>query len=114
MKKDPSKHPIRRSLEAIVEGLRVHLARIEADPDLNPVMEGRLRQRRYHQASAWRTRGGRYAIRVRYYSIHPDMGLTWDQAERYLAWLDAGHHGRHTVIPADWVPETPTAPPEAP
>ncbi len=94
-------------LAEIAARIHVHLKRIEADPKLNPY--------RAHDSSGWRLateaerqRGegirwffgarasatGRY-VSVKYISYQSSTSLSKEEAERYLAWLDAGNIGKH-------------------
>lgn len=79
-------------LTEIAERINAHLKRFEADPDINhrDGRPGGLQP--YYKANARRT--GRF-VRVTYVSFQGHPTLTRDEALAYLAWLDAGHVGRH-------------------
>lgn len=66
-----------------------HLKRFEADPEIN-VAGGYGRP--YYAAGAFRA--GAY-VKVRYVAYQGGANLRRDEAERYLAWLDAGNVGPH-------------------
>lgn len=71
--------------------IRAHLERFEADPAINTDESGQGR-RRYYEVNAWAA--GRY-INVRYIAYQLTHSLPRADAERYLAWLDAGNVGSH-------------------
>ena len=78
-------------LEELAARIAEHLKRFEADPVINapnPVSKARP----FYQAIAVRT--GRY-VAVQYVSYQHTSHLTRDEAEKYLAWLDAGNVGKH-------------------
>jgi len=79
------------SLTEIAKRISVHLHRFERDPEINTV-HIQSGVRRFFCAGAYR--GGRY-VRVIYISYQGGSSLTREQAEHYLAWLDAGGIGRH-------------------
>lgn len=68
----------------------VHLKRFEADTVINQRDYGRLKP--YYMAGA---AGDRHRVFVRYVSYQGVTHLSVEDAERYLAWLDAGNVGRH-------------------
>lgn len=80
-------------LKDIAARIDAHLKRFERDPVINkntkPDGSGLSD---YYQAHAYV--GGRW-VRVRYISFQGTSSLSRDQAERYLAKLDAGFVGRH-------------------
>ncbi len=88
------------TLTDIAKAIDAHLRRFEADPQINaerhyesPITGQReIAGRPYYRAGAWR--GGRYVM-VKYISFQNAAALTREQAEAYLAWLDAGNVGRH-------------------
>lgn len=87
---------------ALGQKIAAHLRRIEGDLALNP-------PRRFDDASkAWvldaagmsayygaRARGDRYRVWVIYVSFQGGSYMSIEDAETYLAWLDAGNVGRH-------------------
>ena len=80
----------RTPMEKIAARIHEHLARFEADPEVNYFTGGT--RRRFYQAGAG-TRG-RF-VSVTYISYQGSNTLTKKEAEAYLAWLDAGNVGRH-------------------
>ena len=76
-------------------GVRInaHLNRFEADPVINALHEVRgSRLSPYWHVGA--AQSGRF-VYVTYVSYQGQTHLTKEQAEKYLAWLDAGNVGRH-------------------
>lgn len=81
----------------IAERIKAHLKAAEADEGWNwyerETRDGSLeRTSRFYNARCWR--GGRWILVV-YVSYQGRTPLTREEAERYLAWLDAGNRGRH-------------------
>ena len=79
-------------LTEIAARINAHLKRIEADPKLNPWDNGPGSTHPYYNAGAWEA--GRY-VGVKYVSYQGSHNFSKADAERYLAWLDAGNNGRH-------------------
>lgn len=80
----------------IAERIRAHLKRFEADPKINVRTHLVLHPcRKFYQAGAWAS--GRY-VWVTYIAYQASSALTKSEAERYLAWLDAGNVGRHYAM----------------
>jgi hypothetical protein len=87
---------------ALGKKIDAHLRRIEGDLALNP-------PKRFDATSkAWvldpagmrayygaRARGDRYRVWVIYVSFQGGSYMSIEDAETYLAWLDAGNVGRH-------------------
>ena len=67
-----------------------HLHRLEDDAEWN-VSSVRGGKRLWHSGAH---RAGRFVM-VAYISYQNTSSLTKDEAEAYLAWLDAGNKGRH-------------------
>lgn len=76
--------------------LAAHFTRFERTPSINK------RQRRghgakiYYEARAWASHGW---VRVTYVSYQGSSVLRRADAQKYLAWLDAGHVGKHHQVP---------------
>ena len=86
-------------LKEIADKISVHLKRFEDDPVINAPYNGkRLGFHPYYRAGAHS--GGRY-VYVGYVAYQGSAHLTKDEAERYLAWLDAGNVGRHYAALAE-------------
>ncbi len=68
--------------------IHVHLLRMEADASINKSGTGRAR---YFRPSAH----GTTRVMVSYVSYQGHSTLTKAEAEKYLAWLDAGNNGKH-------------------
>lgn len=76
----------------IAAKVRQHLARFEADPEINRPRGENMKLPPYYKANCWSS--GRY-VGVRYVSFQGDFHLSKADAIVYLAWLDAGNIGRH-------------------
>lgn len=105
------KKPAKRSVKsptkteiaaAISQKIDVHLKRIENDPTLNPsrrldkdqktwVPDERGTRAFYGAGSS----GDRYRVWVIYVTYQGGSYMAIEDAEKYLAWLDAGNVGRH-------------------
>ena len=81
---------MRRRLSDIATDIRVHLERFESDPSINKRDPHKLS--RFYNVNAYV--GGRF-VYVRYVSFQGQSHLTRAEAEKYLAWLDAGNVGKH-------------------
>jgi hypothetical protein len=73
----------------LARSISIHLQRFEADPVINKPRE---RLHPYWHAGAGAS--GRY-VYVTYIGYQGACPLTRDEAEKYIAWLDAGNVGRH-------------------
>jgi len=82
----------RPSLKELTQRIDAHLKRMEADPSINvPRTHGTMTTTPFYNAFAYHA--GRYVgISCVSYQNHAD-NLTRDEAEEYLAWLDAGNNG---------------------
>lgn len=79
-----------------------HLKRIERDPKLNPGrrfdkekdawIPDEMGVRDYYGANA---HGDRHRVRISYITYQAASFLPIEDAEKYLAWLDAGNVGSH-------------------
>lgn len=81
----------RPTLTEIAARIHAHMRRFETDPKINapdPV----YRTRNYYCAGAYRA--GSF-VGLRYVSYHCAWHLRRADAQRYLAWLDAGNVGTH-------------------
>lgn len=78
------------TLAEVAYRIQVHLRHMAADPKLNAVDS--YGQRPFHFPYASK-KGSR--IEVSYVSYHVSFKLSKDDAETYLAWLDAGNRGCH-------------------
>lgn len=83
-------------LDEIAKRIDKYMKRFEADPFVNREPISRLNS--YFQACA--IRAGRY-VRVRYLAYDRNYHLSRSEAEEYLAWLDAGHVGKHYQMLAE-------------
>lgn len=77
--------------EILASRITQHLRRFEADHEINEP-DPKYRTVPYYYAGAYRV--GRY-IRVVYISYQSKNTLTFDTAEKYADWLDAGNVGKH-------------------
>lgn len=83
------------TLSEIAARIDVHLKRFEKDPEINRYRNPNKAQEKLHPyflAVSWAN--GKY-VRVCYVSYQGNTHLSKEDALRYLAWLDAGHVGRH-------------------
>ncbi len=86
------------NVKDIAARINAHLQRFEADPEVNryqcptPEQTEGSALRPYYHARAWALGG---YVRVTYISYQGSSSLTKANAGKYLAWLDAGHEGRH-------------------
>lgn len=86
-------------VKELAEKIREHLARFEADPVINAERffehngERKSKGIPFFHANAYYPGGPR--IGVVYVSYQGSTNLTRDEAEAYLAWLDAGNVGTH-------------------
>lgn len=82
-------------LTEIASRIDAHLKRFENDPEINAPRDATREQDRvgrYFRAYSWGS--GRY-VYVVYISFQGKIALTKPEAEKYLAWLDAGNVGKH-------------------
>ena len=83
------------SLTETGERINAHLKRFEADKEINTTRKFGLSSMATHiYYNAWAGRTGRF-VGVRYIIYQDGDSLTRAEAERYLAWLDAGNVGTH-------------------
>lgn len=80
--------------------INAHLQRIERSPTLNPRRRSdqdsdALGTYSYFDAGAT---GVRHRVWIRYVSYQGGSYLSIEVAQKYLAWLDAGHVGRHYEV----------------
>lgn len=80
---------LKMSLTELAARIDSYLKRFEADPVLSKGPAGRTI---YYEARAWQA--GRY-VAIIYVSYQSQTNLSREEAEAYLAWLDAGHVGTH-------------------
>ncbi len=91
-----AKYKKRKTLAELAYEINKHLTRIEADPKLNKVRKrGGMTQQLLYSAGAG-SRGNR--VFVTYVSYQGTTGLTREDAEKYLAALDAGKVARHFEV----------------
>lgn len=83
-----------RKLSEIADLISAHLTRFENDKRVNVNAHDPKYPRPYYYAGARAPRGARY-VYVTYVSFQGTSKLTREQAEAYLAWLDAGNVGTH-------------------
>lgn len=90
-RRKPASKPTCKEIAARIDA---HLQRFERDPKINKRIgtggDGSIRM--YWQAGAWASGGW---VGVRYIAYQSNSKLTKADAEKYLAWLDAGNAGRH-------------------
>ncbi len=70
--------------------IQVHLRHMAADPRINSVNSDGLRPFYFPYASRCGSR-----VEIRYVTYQVSSKLTRENAEAYLAWLDAGNRGCH-------------------
>lgn len=75
----------------IAARIDAHLRRFEADKVIN-TLHVESKTHRFYHAGAWANAGW---VNVRYVSYQGVTSLKKADAEKYLAWLDAGNVGRH-------------------
>lgn len=88
--------------DELAQKIDAHLKRFERSPKINPGrrydkdkkkwVPDKMGIRDYY--GAW-ARGDRHRVRVLYVAYQGSSVLSIEDAEKYLAWLDAGHVGRH-------------------
>jgi hypothetical protein len=83
--------PRKVTLAEIAERINAHLKRFETDPQINK-RDSTYRLLPYWNAYA-RLSGNR--VRITYISHQGDSSVCRQDAEKYLAWLDAGNVGHH-------------------
>jgi hypothetical protein len=86
----------------LAQKIDAHLRRFEKDPTINPgkrfdeqIREWILDERGVHVYYGARARGDRHRVWVIYVTCHSGNHLSIEDAQKYLAWLDAGNVGRH-------------------
>lgn len=85
------------NLQEIASRISAHLRRFESSPETNPT-DRVYKTRPFYCSGAYCPPRGR-RIRVTYVSYQGASQLTREEAERYLAWLDAGNVGKHHKVP---------------
>lgn len=78
------------TVKEIADRIDAHLKRFESDPRIN--RKTRENTSLYWQARAWSS--GRF-VRVLYVNYQGSTAVSKADAEKYLAWLDAGNEGQH-------------------
>ena len=84
-------------LQEIAARIHKHLRRLERDPKFNTV-DPSSKTSRFWCAQAYRA--GAY-VGITYISYHCSYNLSKAEAEKYLAWLDAGNKGPHYGMPRE-------------
>lgn len=79
-------------LADIAKRIDAHLKRFEADPKINKARKGTEGLHPFYVARAHAS--GRF-VYVTYITYQGNSHINREEAERYLAWLDAGNVGRH-------------------
>ena len=79
----------RRLLRDIAQGIDDHLKRMENDPDINTIIHG---MHGFYHPGAYSSSAG---VHIKYVVFQGDTRITREQAEAYLAWLNAGNNGTH-------------------
>jgi hypothetical protein len=86
----------------LAQRIDVHLKRFEKDPTINPgkrfdkqVNKWMPDKRGVHDYYGAGARNDRHRVRVSYITYHDGAHLSIEEAQKYLAWLDAGNVGRH-------------------
>lgn len=77
------------TVKEIAARIDAHLKRVEADPDA---------RRRFNFRGASARAAGAW-VRIHYATYYHVWSLRKAEAERYLAWLDAGNVGLHFGVP---------------
>lgn len=97
--KAPTKTEIARDLAQKID---VHLKRFERDPKINPGKRYDDKKRKWvpdpkgvHDYYCAGAGGDRHRVWVRYITYQGGRHLSIEEAQKYLAWLDAGNVGRH-------------------
>lgn len=93
------------TLQEIAKRIDAHLTRFESDPKTNPV-DPTYQTKPFYCARAHVLPRAR-TVFVVYVAYQGARKLDREQAERYLAWLDAGNVGTHWQIPDGWTPPVP-------
>lgn len=89
-----AKKPLLRDiLKDLAKRIDTHLRRFERDPKIN-VLSAHGAHPYYHAHSSAYSRG----VTVMYVSYQHTTKLSREEAETYLAWLDAGNIGRHYEV----------------
>lgn len=92
----PTTKPKRKTMAQLGYAINKHLTRIEADPKLNKVRkQGGMTNQMFYCASAGNSGNRIYVV---YVSYQGKTGLTREDAEKYLAALDAGKVARHFEV----------------
>jgi hypothetical protein len=81
-------------LAEIASRIAFHLRQFEANPKINR-MDKPSRTHAYFLANAWAA-GSK--VGIKYINYQGDIFLRKAEAEKYLAWLDAGNIGKHWML----------------
>lgn len=76
----------------LAERIDAHLKRFESDPEINIDRSGNGLMTYYGARAGY---GGGPKLSVTYVTYQDRSKLSKAEAEKYLAWLDAGNVGRH-------------------
>jgi hypothetical protein len=79
------------TLTEVAAKIDAYLKKFEADPKINVKLDSRTISP-YWQAGAYQV--GRF-VGIIYVRFQGSFHLKRDEAEKYLAWLDAGNVGKH-------------------
>ena len=103
--KKPAKAPTKTKTEiaaALAQKINAHLQRIEHDQALNPGRRFDKDQKTWvldesgvRSFYGARSMGDRYRVWIIYVTYQGGSYMSIEDAEKYLAWLDAGNVGRH-------------------
>jgi hypothetical protein len=100
--KPPTKTEI---ASALAQRINAHLQRIERDPKLNPGKRFDQVQKKWvpdklgtYAYYGARASGDRHRVWVIFITYQGGSYLSIEDAEKYLAWLDAGNVGRHYEV----------------
>lgn len=86
----------------LAKKINAHLQRFERDPKINPGKRYDDAKKKWvadpmgvHDYYCAGASGNRHRVWVRYITYQGGSYLSIEDAQKYLAWLDAGHVGRH-------------------
>lgn len=91
-----TKYKKRKTMAELAHAINEHLKRIEADPKLNKKRKSQDMDTRWLYCSGAGHSGSR--VFVCYVSYQGQNSLTREEAEKYLAALDAGKVARHFEV----------------
>lgn len=86
---------MKMTMKEIASRIRAHLKRFEADPKINAAKPYGRAGNKFHPYWNVGSRAAGRFVYVTYVSYQGTSHLTRDDAENYLAWLDAGNIGTH-------------------